>query len=293
MFSAPPITNQARAEQTGRARFSIHNEAEVIQATHAGKPKKLSATLLLAASLILPASALTQAPAPQQFEVASIKRNRSDSRPWLAPPVAGRYTATNIPLKLFIAAGWPLKLVGAPSWVLTDGYDISAILPRPDASPDDFRQMMQNLLKDRFALKVHTETREAQVYVLLPAKTGLKLPDAIPEPCISGRKPTEAEAQAGCAAMNVTPESITNQKISMEWFTTVLAGMLGRPVRNETGFTGSFKVNLDFAPLAPDTTSPKPSLFEALEQQLGLRLVTQKGTEEVLVIDHVERPTEN
>jgi uncharacterized protein (TIGR03435 family) len=95
--------------------------------------------------------------------------------------------------------------------------------------------------------------------------------------------------------MNVTSESIVNEKVSMQWFASVLAGVLGRPVLDRTGFTGSFKVLLEFAPLAPggnpDTT--KPSLFTALEEQLGLRLESQKGTEEVLVIDHVERPSVN
>jgi uncharacterized protein (TIGR03435 family) len=153
--------------------------------------------------------------------------------------------------------------------------------------------MMQNLLMERFGLKVHVETREAQVYVLRPAKSGLKLPDARPEPCLAGRKAPETDPQAGCGSMDVTPESITNQKISMEWFANVLAGILGRPVRNETGFERSFAVHLEFAPVAPDTDSTSPAISEALEKQLGLRLESRRGTEEVLVIDHVERPSEN
>ena len=95
--------------------------------------------------------------------------------------------------------------------------------------------------------------------------------------------------------MGVTSESITNEKVSMDWFASVLAGVLGRPVLDRTGFTGSFEVHLEFAPVAPgdDTDNTKPSIFTALEEQLGLRLEPQKGSEEVLVIDHVERPSEN
>jgi uncharacterized protein (TIGR03435 family) len=95
--------------------------------------------------------------------------------------------------------------------------------------------------------------------------------------------------------MGVSPESITNEKVSMEWFASVLAGVLDRPVLDRTGFTGSFKVNLEFAPvtLGGETDNTKPSIFTALEEQLGLRLESQKGFEEVLVIDHVERPSEN
>jgi uncharacterized protein (TIGR03435 family) len=95
--------------------------------------------------------------------------------------------------------------------------------------------------------------------------------------------------------MNVTPELIANEKVSMSWFAGVLGGLLGRPVLDKTGFTSSFKVRLEFAPIAPDreSDSTKPSIFSALEQQLGLKLESQKGTEEVLVIDHVERPSAN
>jgi uncharacterized protein (TIGR03435 family) len=143
-------------------------------------------TLILITSFLFSfAPAFAQAPAARpQFEVASVKRNLSGSRPWLVPPVGGRFTATSVTLKLLIRVGWPQKVSGGPSWVVTDGYDVSAIAPEPNISADEFSLMMQNLLKDRFALRVHTETHETRVYVLLPAKTGLKLPDAKPEPCL-------------------------------------------------------------------------------------------------------------
>jgi uncharacterized protein (TIGR03435 family) len=140
------------------------------------------------------------------------------------------------------------------------------------------------------------ETRDARVYVLKSAKNGLKLPDANPEPCFfHGSKTPRADGQVGCGGMNVTPELIANQRVSMEWFTGVVEGLLGRPVVNRTGFMGSFKVHVEFAPVAPthDSESTKPSIFAALEKQLGLKLESQKGTEEVLVIDHVEKPSEN
>jgi uncharacterized protein (TIGR03435 family) len=254
-------------------------------------------TLIPITSLLFSfALAFAQAPAAQpEFEVASVRRDHSGSHPWLAPPVGGRFTATNVTLRLLIGVGWPQKVSGGPSWVATDGYDVSAIAPEPNVSADEFSLMMQNLLKDRFALRVHTEMREARGYVLLPAKNGLKLPDATAKPCLYGRKAPDAGPQAECGAMNVTPESIANEKVSMQWFAGVLGGVLGRPVLDKTGFTGSFKASLEFAPIAPgnDTDSTKPSIFAALEEQLGLRLESQKGTEEVLVIDSVERPSEN
>jgi bla regulator protein blaR1 len=112
------------------------------------------------------APAFAQAPAARPvFEVASVKRNLLGSRLWLVPPVRGRFTATNIPLKLLIGVGGPQKVSGGPSWVVTDGYDVSAIAPEPNVSAHEFSLMMQNLLKDRFALRVHNETHEARVYV--------------------------------------------------------------------------------------------------------------------------------
>ena len=177
----------------------------------------------------------------------------------------------------------------------TDGYDVSAKEPERNVSRDEFSLMMQNLLKDRFRLRIHTETHETPVYVLTPAKNGLKLADAKPESCLTGAKAPNGDTQAECGAMSVTPELIANEKVSMEWFAGVLGGLPGRPVQNQTGFTGSFKVRLEFAPTAPggDSDSTKPSIFSALEEQLGLKLESQKGTEEVLFIDHVEKPSEN
>ena len=271
----------------------------MLEIEHSKRSRKLRAmrTLIPFTSLIFslaPAFAQTPAPRPE-FEVASVKRNLSGSRPWLVPAIGGRFTATNVPLSLLIGVGWPQKASGGPSWIVTDGYDVSAVAPEPNVSSDDFSLMMQNLLRDRFALRVHTETHDARAYVLLPAKNGLKIPDARPEPCIYGKKAPETNPQARCAGMNVTPESIMNEKVSMQWFASVLAGVLGRPVLDRTGFTGSFKVRLEFAPVAPggDTDNTKPSIFTAIEEQLGIRLESQKGSEEVLVIDHVERPSEN
>lgn len=260
------------------------------------KLRAMRALIPIANFLFSFAPAFAQAPAARpEFEVASVKRNLLESRPWLVPPAGGRFTATNVTLRQLMGVGWPQKVSGGPSWVVTDGYDVSAIAPEPSVSSDEFSLMMQNLLRDRFALRVHTETHEARVYVLLPAKNGLKLPDTKPEPCLYGWKAPNVDPQAGCGGMNVTPESITNEKVSMQWFVRVLEGVLGRPVLDRTRFTGSFKVRLDFAPVAPgrDTDSTKPSIFAALEEQLGLRLESQKGTEEVLVIDHVGRPSEN
>jgi uncharacterized protein (TIGR03435 family) len=206
--------------------------------------------------------------------------------------VGRRFTATNIPLRLLIRVGWPQRTFGGPAWIDTEGYDVSAVLPEGDAAGGDYQLMMQNLLRERFALVVHVETRDAQVYALQVAKSGLALPDAIPEACLAGKSAPSTPLGAGCGAMNVTPESITDDKVSMNWFASVLAGLLGRPVINKTGFNGSFKAHMEFAPVAPEADSTRPSLADALKG-IGLRLEPQKGTEDVLVIDEVKRPSAN
>lgn len=256
----------------------------------------MRALIAIASFFISPGPAFAQSTGVHpEFEVASIKRNLSGSRPWLVPPVGGRFTATNVTLKLLIGVGWRERISGGPSWASTDGYDVSAREPEPEVSAPEFSLMMQNMLKERFALRVHIETHKAPVYVLRPAKNGLKLPDAAPEPCFYGSKAPRADAQSECGGMNVTPESIVNEKVSMEWLARILAGLLGRPVLDRTGFRGSFKIHLEFAPPVPgpDSDATKPSIFAVLEQQLGLKLDAGKGAEQVLVIDHVERPSEN
>jgi hypothetical protein len=85
------------------------------------------------------APAFAQVPAARpEFEVASVKRSLAGNRPWLVPPVGGRFTATNVTLELLIRVGWPQKISGGPSWVVTDGYDVSAIAPQPNLDADKF-----------------------------------------------------------------------------------------------------------------------------------------------------------
>jgi uncharacterized protein (TIGR03435 family) len=235
---------------------------------------------------------LAVAASAQTFDAASIKANNSGARPWLAPPVGGRFAATNVTLTMLIGTGWPqLGVTGGPSWLATQGFDVITKAPDGAIDREQFAAMMRSLLKDRFKLRLHEETREAPVYALLPAKGGLKLPNAHPESCTTWGITTRG-AQIGCDPMNATPESITDERLSMPWLAAVLGGMVGRPVIDKTGFNGSFKVQLEFA-ASNDANSAKPSIFTALQEQLGLRLESQKGSVGILVVDHAEKPSEN
>jgi uncharacterized protein (TIGR03435 family) len=263
--------------------------------------------------VVLGALASAQTPAVRpEFEVASIKPAVEGSRVMLFPPVGDKFTATNVSLKMLIVLAYRVRgfqIPEGPGWIGSDRYDVTAKAPGGlDLSADHgdrFVAMLQALLEERFQLSVHRDTRQMPVYALLPVKGGLKLPDADPAGCATFGLSSPV-ALAPCGSMMVTPNGIENKKISMPLFTGILSNMLGRPVIDKTGYTGTFGVHLEFAsegtaeppsdpanPLAnPDTS--RPSIFTALQQQLGLRLEAQKGPGEILVIDHAERaPTEN
>jgi uncharacterized protein (TIGR03435 family) len=166
-------------------------------------------------------------------------------------------------------------------------------------------------------LKIHRETRELPVYELVAAKNGLKLPPPKEGGCVSlaDGAPMSPPARGSapmlpCGRPLIGFSGMLNAaQIAMPDFTQGLAMIMGRPVLDHTGFTGKFDVHLSFqpdqaavglapppglpAPPAPPADPDRPSIFAALQEQLGLRLVSTKGPVEVLVIDHVERPSEN
>lgn len=158
--------------------------------------------------------------------------------------------------------------------------------------------MLRNLLIERFALKVHPETHVMPVYLLAPVRSHLRLPEATEATCrtfaIKSSDSPGIESQSPCGGMKATSGLIVDDKISMAWFTATLESFVGRPVINRTGFSGSFKLHLEFDPLSPgEADGMRPSVFSALRQQLGLSLKAGKGGAEILVIDHADRPTPN
>jgi uncharacterized protein (TIGR03435 family) len=259
--------------------------------------RSLTALALLTACL---APAQPSAP-PPEFEVASIKPNNSPgSRVWLTPPVGETFTANNVTPRMLISLAWGVanfEFAGGPAWLNSERYDVIAKTPGAAGDTERFLSMLRTLLEDRFQLQSHRETRELPGYALKVSKAGLKLTNAHPEGCATWalKKASPSTQLDGCEGMMVTPSLIANKRISMAWFTGVISNMLDRPVIDQTGYTGSFEVHLEFAPLNGDgsTDSTKPSLFTALQEQLGLKLESQKGPAEVLVIDHAGKLSEN
>ena len=142
--------------------------------------------------------------------------------------------------------------------------------------------MMQAMLEDRFQLVTHRETRVLPVYTLTVAKAGLRL-----------------QKGDGSGGMSAGPRLIRYGSATMSELASQLSGYLGRHVLNQTGIAGQFAINLSFAPVdvgnGGDATSqdPVPSIFQALQEQAGLKLESGKGPVEVLVIDRAEKPSAN
>ena len=213
------------------------------------------------------------------------------------------------------------QIVGGPAWLASDAYTINGKIPddlraamdkmTPEDRANQTRQMQQSLLADRFHLKAHIETRTLPLYELAPVKSGIKFkPVPAPAPFVPGEpigppKPG-APLRPGMMMIGVngSTRTINAGATNMPGLIAMLRNQSeigGKPILDKTGFTDHFDiVNLRWAGLstaapadngAPDTDAP--SLFTALEETLGLKLTPAKGPVEVLVIDSIDRPTEN
>lgn len=181
------------------------------------------------------------------------------------------------------------QIVGGPDWLGSEKFDVLARADRA-YSIDDLHVMFQNLLAERFNLKLHRETRIGPVYVLTVAKAGLKM------------KPVPAGSDRHNPITSAGNHKAIGDRVPMNYFCFWLGQNLqsdARPVIDRTGLSGTYDFALTFRPqLPPDApedpdVSNLPSLFEALKEQLGLELTPQKGPVEMLVIDHVEKPSVN
>ena len=202
-----------------------------------------------------------------------------------------------------------LPISGGPSWINSERYTILAKAEGTPSQPMMRGPMLRALLEDRFRLKIRPETREVRVYNLAVVKSGAKLKASQEGSCPT---PNPAGGSFCPGSLWVSRKETTlviYLQDTLNGFIRMLSQRLGRPIIDKTGISGTFDFHLEYAPdeisegtpAGGEPTSPRgifsdptgPSIFTAVQEQLGLRLESAKGPGEFLVIDHVERPSEN
>ena len=282
-----------------------------------------------------------------KFEVASIKRDKPSGPRMMFrimnSATNGTFYATGPTVRMLLRMAYDVQdsqMVGGPSWISSDRFDIQAKADNSvDAelkklSPEQAElvkaHMLQELLADRFKLTVHHETRQLPVYSLVVAKNGPKLEEAK----VDTSGPNGSKAPAGPSAfkgvrmhMGGGNQELSFQDSPISFLTTILAQQLGRTVVDNTGLKGNYSFTLKWTPdeaqrrmfggpgpgaspgdggsagaigngqsapeMPPPSDSSGPSIFTAIQEQLGLKLKSEKGPVEVLVIDRVEQPSAN
>ncbi len=259
------------------------------------------------------------------YDVASIKPNKSaDDRTKLMYSPDG-LTGTNVTVQMLVRLAYGIQdnqISGAPTWFNSESYNIEAKMDSSVAdemrkmSEDRLKverqQMLQALLADRFRLTVHRESKDLPVYALVIAKNGPKLQKA-------KHGDTYADGLKGIDGLPAGPHNMVlrgrgefkAQAQPISALARALSHALGRPVLDKTGLTGEYDIALQWTPESqtpmfkgtedsqqstgsrPSADSSGPSIFTAIQEQLGLKLESQKGSAEILVIDHAEKPSEN
>lgn len=283
--------------------------------------------------MALVAPLLAQPMPPNAFDVASVKANktpnpRQNTNVPLGPgdaytPTGGYFSATGFPLLIYIAFAYKIQSnqiqalqTQLPEWAVTDRFDIQA---RAEGNPgkDQVRLMMQTLLADRFKLAIHTDTREVSVAALVVAREGKLGPQIQPHPAGSpcplnaapGRISEDPRFPLLCGGLLQMPPSLPGRlhfggrNVTIDFIASALSPgtTSGRPLVDRTGLSGKFDFNLEWTqvtngqakPGEAPTDEPGLTFEEALRQQLGFKLESRKAPIPVLVLDHVERPSEN
>ena len=251
--------------------------------------KRLAVFLLVAAVLL----AQSEKKKPT-FEIVSIKPHKSGDDPTMMPLglAGGRYAATNAHLRQLIVAAYvdsvfalqAAEVNGLRGWAATDGFDVQAQTEGGfTPTKQQTMEMLQAMLEDRFKLKIRREPKSVPIYALVVDTNGSKLKETQP-----GAGPA-----GGPSAGPQGPGHIRANSIAM--LVPVLGLSAGRKVVDKTGLTGLYQIALNFAPdpLPPGADPSLPSLFTALPEQLGLRLISETGQVDTFVVESVERPSEN
>jgi uncharacterized protein (TIGR03435 family) len=276
-------------------------------------------TALVLAALAFPCPIGSQGQQmPSVFEVASVKRNSDtpSGRMVFQASAGGRFTAENMPLRLLIQRAYdvrPFQISDGPSWIDNERYDILAKADTAVPEKQVVGPMLRALLEDRFRLKLRRETKELPVLNLTQTSGGklttaktVDCADAVPATSNAGSPALPCHEVV--LALSPTSVRLRGEQASTGQLAVTLANILGRPVVDKTAFAGKFDLDMEVSLdglegildllgiRSPSTQEPDnklPSMLTALPQQLGLKLSAGQGPVEVLVIEHVQRPSEN
>jgi uncharacterized protein (TIGR03435 family) len=222
---------------------------------------------------------------PAAFEVASVRPNLSGLSSSSTNADGAYWIATNVTAKSLIAIAFGreyFQLEGVPGWAESARFDIRGKLPVGEKfSLERLRGMVQALLVDRFQLRFHHETQQQQIYALTLAKSGIKAKKSDPD---------EKQSSHNNIAERTAESNRYSSLISD--LAEMLEPGLGRLVLDETGLTDRYDLHLKWAP-NPDQNPELPSLPTALEEQLGLKLVSKTGPVDIVVIERYEHPSDN
>jgi uncharacterized protein (TIGR03435 family) len=265
-----------------------------------------------------------QTPASAAFEVASVKSGDPSSHQMMLRMGSARFTAQNVPLKMLIQYAYGLKsddqLSGGPGWLGSKTFDIDA--KQDDAQAAEFQKlpqdkrsaqvqaMLQGLLAERFKLQISRQTKELPIYALVVAKGGVKMKPAIAAPTAVPVSSDGAPVKRPGRMTMSGRGQVTGEEVPVSVLADILSRQPeteGRVVVDKTGLTGNYSFALKWTPESgapamggsggggapPPADDAGPSFFTALQEQLGLKLESQKGPVEVLVVEHAEEPSAN
>ena len=244
-----------------------------------------------------------------EFDVVSIKPHKGDDgmERWMSTPDG--ISVTNIPLQSMAASAYEIKMdlvSGGPSWMKSMGFDVEAKVAGSDVqaykgiSSDKRDLMLRALLADRFQLKAHVETKTLPIYELVVAKSGLRMKRAAPEVPEPDAKPGDPPKNRGM--MRMGPGGLEAKDYDFSSLANQLGYIVQRTVVDKTGLKGKYDFTLKWTPedqaagagaAADAGTEAAPSIFTAVEEQLGLKLNSSKGPVETLVVDRAEMPADN
>ncbi|HLG60238.1 MAG TPA: TIGR03435 family protein [Vicinamibacterales bacterium] len=288
---------------------------------------------ILATGICVSGAGQSTTSAGPTFDVVSVKRNAASASATapdvrfgssVTQRPDGGLTMLNIPAGTLVARAYsaaPIDMVGLPGWAMSERYDLNATASQVNPTAEQRAAMLRAMLADRFRLVAHVENREQPAYDLVMARSDGRLGPAI--------KPSEADCEAKAAAdraitektgrppapppgvfdRNAPPPPCSLRMdgdrmegdVTMAGLATMLRAAAGRLVVDKTGLAGSYRITLLFdrmlALRGPDTAAPAPgaapSVFTAVQEQLGLQLESSRALRETLIIDRFERPTEN